>query len=44
MFQYKIDEICSDIPNVFGIMEDILVIGYDEDGADNDAAVHKVLR
>ena len=29
--------------NVFGIMDDILVIGYDEDGVDHDAAVCKVL-
>ena len=28
MFQHKIDEIFSDIPNVFGIADDILVIGY----------------
>ena len=43
MFQYKIDEIFSDMPNVFGIVDDILVIGYDENGAHHDAAVHKVL-
>ena len=44
MFQHKIDEIFSDMPNVFGIMDDILVIGYNEDGADHDATDHKVLR
>ena len=44
MFQCKIDEIFSDMPTVFGIADDILVIGYDEDRADYDAAVHKVLR
>ena len=44
MFQHKKDEIFSDMPNVFGIVDDILVIGYDEDGADHDAAVHKVLQ
>ena len=43
MFQCEIDEIFSDMPNVFGIADDILVIGYDENGADHDAAVHKVL-
>ena len=43
MFQCKIDEIFSDVPNIFGIVDDILVIGYDENGADHDAAVHKVL-
>ena len=44
IFQHKIDEIFNDMPNVFGITDDILVIGYDEDGADHDAAVNKVLR
>ena len=43
MFQYKIDEIFSDMPNVFGIADDILVIGYDNNGTDHDTAVHKVL-
>ena len=44
MFQCKIDEIFSDMPNVFGIVDHILVIGYDKSGADHDAAVHKVLQ
>ena len=44
MIQDKIDEIFSDMPNVFCITDDILVMGYDEDRADHDAAVHKVLR
>ena len=43
MFQCKIDEIFSDITNIFGIMDDILVIGYDKNGADHDTLVHKVL-
>ena len=43
MFQHKIDEIFKDMPNVFGIADDILVIGYDKDGADHDEAVYKVL-
>ena len=38
------DKIFSDMPNVFGIANDILVIGYNENAADNDAAVHKVLQ
>ena len=37
MFQHKIDEIFSDMPNVFGIMDDILVMGYDDNGADHGA-------
>ena len=36
MFQNKIDEIFNDMPNVFGIADDILVIGYDKDRADHD--------
>ena len=32
------------MPNVFGIADDILVIGYDEDGADHDKAVYKILK
>ena len=44
MFQHKIDEIFSDMQNVFSITDDILAIGYDEDGADHNAAVHKVLQ
>ena len=44
MFQCKIDEIFSEMPNVFGIIDDILVIGYNENGADHDVAVHMVLK
>ena len=43
MFKCKINEIFSDMPNVFGIMDNILVIGYDDNGTDHDAVVHKVL-
>ena len=43
MFQCKIDNIFSDMPNVFGIMDDILVIGYDDNRANHNAAVQKVL-
>ena len=44
MFQCKIDEIFNDMLNVFGIADDILVIGYDKDGADRNEAVYKVLK
>ena len=44
MFQCKIDKIFNDMPNVFGIAEDILVIGYCKDEADHDEAVCKVLK
>ena len=32
MFQHKIDKIFRNLPNVFGIVDDILVVGYDFDG------------
>ena len=41
MFQQKIDKIFND---VFEIADNILVIGYDKDGADHDEAVYDVLR
>ena len=43
MFQRKFDEIFNDIPNIFGTADNILVIGYDKDGADHDKAVYNVL-
>ena len=30
--------------NVFGIADDILVIGYDKDGADYNEAIYSILR
>ena len=36
MFQCKINEIFNDMPNIFGIVDNILVIRYDKDGADHD--------
>ena len=44
MFQCKIDEIFNDMPTVFGIADNILVIGYDKGGADHNKAVYSVLR
>ena len=32
MFQRKIDKSFKDLPNVFGIADDILVVGYDAGG------------
>ena len=43
MVQCKIDKTFNDMPNVFAIADDILVTGYNKDGTDHDAAVHKVL-
>ena len=44
MFQCKINEIFNDMPNVFGIADGILVIGYDKDRADHDEAVYSMVR
>ena len=44
MFQNKMDKIFNDIPNVFCIADDILVIEYDEDRKDHDKTVYNVLR
>ena len=44
MFQCKIGEIFNDMPNVFRIADDILVIGYDNDGKDHNKAVYGVLK
>ena len=32
MFQWNINEIFKELPNVFGIGDDILVVGYDGHG------------
>ena len=44
MFQRKIDEIYKDMPNVFGIADDILVAGYEADGRDHEETVQTVLQ
>ena len=43
MFQRKINKIVNDISNVFGIADNILVIGYNKDGVDHDESVYSVL-
>ena len=43
MFQRKIDKIFKGMPNVFGIIDDILVVGYEDNGRDYDDTVQKVL-
>ena len=44
MFQKKIDEIIKNIPNVFGIAGDILIVGYEADDKDHDKTVGRVLQ
>ena len=44
MFQHKIDKIFNEMPNVFGIADNILVTEYNKDGTDHDEAAYKVLK
>ena len=44
MFQLKIAKISIDLPGVFGIADDILIIGYDADGRDHDRTLRKVMQ
>ena len=44
MLQRKIDKILKDLPNVFGITDDILVVGYDRDATDHDETLQGVLQ
>ena len=44
MFQTKIYKIFKDLPNVFGIADDILVVGYEADGKDHDKILQRVLK
>ena len=43
MFPRKIGKIFKDLPNVFGITDDILVVGFDRDGKDHDVTLQRVL-
>ena len=36
MFQRKIDGIFKEIPNVFGIADDVLVVGYESHWAEHE--------
>ena len=44
MFHRKIDKTFKDIPNILGIADDILVVGYDSDCKDHNDALQKVLQ
>ena len=43
IFQDKIDEIFK-FPNVFGIVDDILIVSYDADGRDHNRALRWVMQ
>ena len=44
MFQRKKDKIFQDLSNVFGIANDISVVGYEVDGKDHDKTLQRVLQ
>ena len=39
MFERKIDEIFKDMPNIFSIVNDILIAGYEADVRDHDETI-----
>ena len=41
MFQGEIDEIFKELPDVFWIVDDILVVGYDDNNGRNYANIAK---
>ena len=43
MLQRKVDETFGNIPGVTGIVDNIVVVGYQEDGKDHDANLKAVL-
>ena len=43
-FWKKIDELFSDMSNVFGIADDILIAGFDKQSKDHDKKLEKVLQ
>ena len=44
MFKRKKDEIFKDIPNLFSITDDNLVVGYDSDGEVHYETMKRVLQ
>ena len=43
MFERKINEIFKGLPNIFGISDDILLVGYDDDHKDCDRKLWLVM-
>ena len=44
MFQHQINVILKNLPNVFGIADDMLVVGYDTNRKDHDVMLQQVLQ
>ena len=43
MFQQRTDEIFKDLPCIFGIADDILIVGYDADGINHNRTLGQVM-
>ena len=43
MFQWKIDWVFKELPNNFSITDDILIVGYGDEGRDYDGTLHSFL-
>ena len=43
MFRQKVDKIFKDLHKVFGITDDILIVGYDADGRDLERILRQVM-
>ena len=43
IFKQEIDEIFKALPNIFGPADDILIIGYNDDGRDHDRKLRSVI-
>ena len=44
MFQWKLNKIFKDLPNIFGIADDILIVSYDVDGIDPNKTLKWVMQ
>ena len=44
MFQGKISEFLKGLPNVFGIADDSLIVGYDAEGRDHNRTLRQVMQ
>ena len=40
----RLEEICKDLPNVFGIAYENFIVGYDADGKDHDRTLRQVMQ
>ena len=44
VFQGKIGEIFKELPNVFGNVDGILIVGYGDEGRDYDRTIRQVMK